>query len=293
MTKILVKPTNTAVFSTLIEHLNAQESADCMMKLIQNPQFEFRLPHDAESLKNFEERGFIRCHRSTPKSPRLFSLVNALGFYFSVFMRSNNFSYKEIGQINEALNDRGERGISDWASLVYIGAALLSDVEVFLKVARCEAEGDLGVEIELVAGGTDDDDNKFHLSQALREQFFNGDGHLSLYGRSSSLLPHLLYQIDHLRSRLGWELLCPVAYGDICSLGEHMVPRLIDSHHVSVLNRFAPSLYNEQHDAIHRDAQGNLYGIQITPIQWEAKRTFESSKLISDMSQLNRVIAEK
>lgn len=278
----------TEEFTAIIGHLKAQSEPDGLMNLIRNPQFEFDLNLSSRMLNYHEANGFIRFHREGTAGKRRFSLVNAIGFQFSLYLKRVGVPNLLIGQLNSLLYDKDENGICDWEKVVYFGAVTLSKVEVWVKRFPNSIPGSgKGNDIELT---TVDSDEYFHLSKEIRETFFNGQGNILLGGKSSSFLPRLVFEIDKQRDLLGWEKLSPDNFKLVKDFGEEKAEKIIDSSAVMVLNQLPPSEYTKIFDIIHRDDKGNHFGIEIKPIKINPQTRFRSEKLTTNAEELKQAI---
>ncbi len=268
--------------------LKAQNESDGLMNLIRNPQFEFDLNLSSRMLNYHETNGFIRFHRVGTAGKRRFSLVNALGFQFSLYLKRMGFNNDEIAQLNEVLNIKDERGVSDWEMVIYIGSATLGHVDIWIKLTPNIVPGaGKGNDIELT---TDENEDYFHLSKELRETFFNGQGNILLSGKSASFLPRFVYMIDKVRDQLGWEKLSPDNFKLVQEFGEEKAEKFIDSNAVMVVNQLPPSEYSKIYDIIHRDEKGNHFGIEIKPLKINPQTRFRSDKLTTNVEELKQAI---
>jgi DNA-binding transcriptional MerR regulator len=268
--------------------LKVQNESDGLMNLIRNPQFEFDLNLSSRMLNYHETNGFIRFHREGTAGKRRFSLVNALGFQFSLYLKRIGLSNDLIAQLNSLLNEKDEKGICDWDKSVYFGAVALGIIEVKVKKLLSPIPGaGKGNDIELT---TDENEDYFNLSKELRETFFNGQGNILLSGKSASFLPRFVFEIDKLRNQLGWEKLSPDNFKLVQEFGEEKAEKFIDSNAVMVLNQLPPSEYTKMFDIIHRDEKGNHFGIEIKPLKLNPKTRFRSDKLTTNMEELKQAI---
>ena len=279
---------NTEELRALVEHLKANKEPDGLMNLIRNPQFEFDLNLSSRMLNYHESNGFIRFHREGTAGKRRFSLVNAIGFQFSLYLKRIGFSNDSIGQLNSLLYAKDENGVCDWDRVVYFGCINLSKTEFWVKCFPNPIPGSgKGNDIELT---TEDSDEYFHLSKEIRETFFNGQGNILLSGKSSSFLPKLVFEIDKQRDLLGWEKLSPDNFKLVKDFGEEKAEKFIDSSAVMVLNQLPPSEYTKIFDIIHRDDKGNHFGIEIKPIKINPQARFRSEKLTTNTEELKQAI---
>ncbi|MCL9980727.1 MAG: hypothetical protein NBV77_04705 [Bacteroidia bacterium] len=278
----------TEEFNAIIGHLKAQSEPDGLMNLIRNPQFEFDLNLSSRMLNYHESNGFIRFHREGTAGKRRFSLVNAIGFQFSLYLKRIGLSNDAIGQLNALLYEKSENGICDWDKVMYYGAITLSKTEVWVKRFPNSIPGSgKGNDIELT---TEDSDEYFHLSKEIRENFFNGQGNIILSGKSSSFLPKLVFEIDQVRDQLGWDKLSPDNFKLVKEFGEEKAEKFIDSSAVMMLNQLPPSEYTKIFDIIHRDEKGNHFGIEIKPIKINPQTRFRSEKLTTNAEELKQAI---
>jgi DNA-binding transcriptional MerR regulator len=288
MTRSHLQIEHSEEFKALEGLLRAQNEPDGLMNLIRNPQFEFDLNLSSRMLNYHEANGFIRFHREGTAGKRRFSLVNALGFQFSLYLKRMGLNNDEIAQFNEVLNGKDERGISDWDVVVYIGAASIGHVDIWIKRTLNLIPGTgKGNKLELT---TDENEDFFHLSKELRETFFNGQGNIVLSGKSASFLPRFVFEVDKLRDQLGWEKLSPDNFKLVQEFGEEKAEKFIDSNAVMVLNQLPPSEYMKIYDIIHRDEKGNHFGIEIKPLKINPKTRFRSDKLTTDKEELKQAI---
>ncbi len=268
--------------------LKAQNESDGLMHLIRNPQFEFDLNLSSRMLNYHETNGFIRFHREGTAGKRRFSLVNALGFQFSLYLKRMGLNNVEIAQLNEVLNKKDGLGVSDWDMVIYIGSATLGHVDVWIKRTPNLIPGaGKGNDIELT---TDKNEDCFHLSKELRETFFNGQGNILLSGKSASFLPRFVYEIDKVRDQLGWDKLSPDNFKLVQEFGEEKAEKFIDSNAVMVVNQLPPSEYTKIYDIIHRDEKGNHYGIEIKPLKINPQTRFRSDKLTTNVEELKQAL---
>jgi DNA-binding transcriptional MerR regulator len=281
-----IEPTED--FTSIKKLLNAQNEPDGLMNLIRNPQFEFDLNLSSRMLNYHESNGLIRFHREGTAGKRRFSLANALGFQFSLYLKRMGLNNDEIAQFNEVLNRRDERGISDWDLVVYIGSLTISQVDIWIKRTINLIPGmGKGREIELT---TDENEDFFHLSKELRETFFNGQGNISLNGKTASFLPRFVLEIDKVRDHLGWEKLSSDNFKLVKEFGEEKAEKFIDSNAVMALNQLPPSEYTKIYDIIHRNEKGNYFGIEIKYLKIKPKTRFQSDKLTTNMEELKQAI---
>jgi hypothetical protein len=268
--------------------LKAKNESDGLMNLIRNPQFEFDLNLSSRMLNYHEANGFIRFHREGTAGKRRFSLVNALGFQFSLYLKRMGHNNDEIAQLNEVLNKKDGRGVSDWDMVIYIGSATLGHVDVWIKRTPNLIPGaGKGTDIELT---TYENEDYFHLSKELRETFFNGQGNILLSGKSASFLPRFVYEIDKVRDQLGWDKLSPDNFKLVQEFGEEKAEKFIDSNAVMVVNQLPPSEYTKMYDIIHRDDKGNHFGIEIKPLKINPQTRFRSDKLTTNVEELKQAI---
>ncbi len=268
--------------------LKAKNESDGLLNLIRNPQFEFDLNLSSRMLNYHESNGFIRFHREGTAGKRRFSLVNALGFQFSLYLKRMGLNNVEIAQLNEVLNKKDGLGVSDWDMVIYIGSATLGHVDVWIKRTPNLIPGaGKGNDIELT---TDKNEDCFHLSKELRETFFNGQGNILLSGKSASFLPRFVYEIDKVRDQLGWDKLSPDNFKLVQEFGEEKAEKFIDSNAVMVVNQLPPSEYTKIYDIIHRDEKGNHYGIEIKPLKINPQTRFRSDKLTTNVEELKQAL---
>jgi DNA-binding transcriptional MerR regulator len=268
--------------------LKTQNESDGLMNLIRNPQFEFDLNLSSRMLNYHETNGFIHFHREGTAGKRRFSLVNALGFQFSLYLKRMGLNNDEIAQLNEVLYKKDGRGVSDWDMVIYIGSATLGHVDVWIKRTPNLIPGaGKGNDIELT---TDENEEYFHLSKELRETFFNGQGNILLSGKSASFLPRFVYEIDKVRDQLGWDKLSPDNFKLVQEFGVEKAEKFIDSNAVMVVNQLPPSEYTKMYDIIHRDDKGNHFGIEIKPLKINPQTRFRSDKLTTNVEELKQAI---
>ena len=188
---------STEDFKALENYFNSLREPDGLMLLIRNPQFEFDLNLSSRMLNYHESNGFIRFHREGQAGKRRFSLVNAIGFQFSLYLKRIGLSNDEISDLNELLNSKDENGISDWDLVVYLGALAIGQFEVWLRKESNPIPINEN-KIKVESNGENDD---FQLSNELRGTFFNGQGNILLRGKSASFLPNLIYQENSYSTR--------------------------------------------------------------------------------------------
>ncbi len=280
---------STEDFKALENYFNSLSEPDGLMLLIRNPQFEFDLNLSSRMLNYHESNGFIRFHREGQAGKRRFSLVNAIGFQFSLYLKRIGLSNDEISDLNELLNSKDENGISDWDLVVYLGALAIGQFEVWLRKESNPIPINEN-KIKVESNGENDD---FQLSNELRGTFFNGQGNILLRGKSASFLPNLIYQVDKVRKNLGWDQLSSDNFTLIQEFGEEKAEKFIDSEDVMVLNQLPITEYTKMYDIIHRDDKGNHFGIEIKFLKINPKTKFRSDKLTSNIEELKQAIQDE
>jgi DNA-binding transcriptional MerR regulator len=278
-------------FKALEGLLSAQNEPDGLMNLIRNPQFEFDLNLSSRMLNYHEANGFIRFHREGTAGKRRFSLVNALGFQFSLYLKRIGLSNDLIAQLNEILNQKGDKGYSDWDLVVYLGSVSIANLEIWVhKAANMIPGSGKGNEIEV---GTTKNEDFFHLSKEIRETFFNGQGNIILTGKTASFLPKFVYEIDKVRDPLNWEKLSEDNYKLVKEFGEHTAEKFIDSNAVMTINELPASEYTKMYDIIHEDELGNRYGIEIKFLKLKSPKKLRCDRLTRNSEQLKQAIEEE
>ena len=288
MTKSHLHIEKNEEFDQITSLLNAQNEADGLMNLIRNPQYEFDLNLSSRMLNYHESNGFIRFHREGTAGKRRFSLVNALGFQFNLYLKRNELSNYQIAQLTEILHQKGKNGASDWDLVVYYASLTLGLLEVWIKRTGNQIPGaGKGNDIELT---TAQEEEYFHLSKELRETFFNGQGNIQLQGKTASFLPNYVYQIDKVRDELGWEKISPDNFKLVNEFGEEKAEKLIDSNAVMAINNLPASEYSKMYDIIHQDDKGNWYGIEIKFLKINSSKNLRCDKLTKNTEQLKQAI---
>jgi DNA-binding transcriptional MerR regulator len=273
-------------FATVDEYLKNKSEPDGLMKLISNPKFEFDVNLSSRMLNYHEKNGFIRFDRENRAGKRRFSLINALGYKFSIYLKKIGLSNKIISQLIELLNEKDEKGISDWDKVVFLGAATLGKYEVWVKKNPHPIPGFGRMnEIEIDDKGNED---CFHLSKELRDTFFNEDGNM-LSDKIATFLPELALEIQKVRSHLDKEIL---KHDNINIIAEPSV-KYFASSAIMDLNKLPLSEYSKMYDIIHRDEKGNHFGIQIKSLKINPKSTFKMDKLTTNNEELKKAIEDE
>ena len=271
--------------------LNGQNSPDGLMNLIRNPQFEFDLNLSSRMLNYHESNGFIRFHREGTAGKRRFSLVNAMGFQFSMYLKRSGLNNDQIAQLNEILNLKDKNGVSVWDRVIYIGSVPVGLIEIWVKKISNSVPGSgKGNDIELT---TSEKEEYFHLSKELREIFFNGQGNIQLQGKTASFLPNYVYQIDKVRDELGWEKISPDNFKLVQEFGDEKAEKFIDSNAVMAINNLPASEYTKMYDIIHQDDKGNFYGIEIKFLKINPNARVRCDKLTTNVDELKHAIEDE
>jgi len=289
MTKSHIQIEKNEEFDKITALLSAQIEVDGLMNLIRNPQFEFDLNLSSRMLNYHEANGFIRFHREGNAGKRRFSLVNALGFQFSLYLKRNGLTNDQIAQLIETLNEKGKKGISDWDLVVYYASLGIGQIETWVK-RSANPTSSSGNAIELTTSAKED---HFQLSKELRDTFFNGQGNIQLKGKTASFLPNYVFQIDKLRDELGWDKISPDNYKLVQEFGEEKAEKLIDSNAVMAVNNLPASEYTKMFDIIHLDEKGNFYGIEIKFLKINSSEKMRSEKLTKNSEELKQAIEDE
>ncbi len=291
MTKSYLNIEDIRELKQLESLLKGQKTPDGLMNLIRNPQFEFDLSLSSRMLNYHESNGFIRFHREGSAGKRRFSLANALGFQFSMYLKRSGFNNDQIAQLNDSLNTKDINGVSDWDRVVYIGSVPLGLVEIWIKKVLNPIPGaGKGNDIQLT---TSEKEEYFHLSKELRETFFNGQGNIQLQGKTASFLPHFVYQIDKVRDELGWEKISPDNFKMVNEFGDEKAEKFIDSNAVMAIANLPASEYTKMYDIIHKDEKGNFYGIEIKFLKINSGKNLRCDKLTQNTEQLKQAIEDE
>lgn len=291
MTRCNLHIENVEELKQLETLLTVQNAPDGLMNLIRNPQFEFDLNLSSRMLNYHESNGFIRFHREGTAGKRRFSLANALGFQFSMYMKRMGLNNDQIAQLNEILNLKDKNGVSDWDRVIYIGSVPLGLIEIWVKKISNSVPGSgKGNDIELTTAEKED---YFNLSKELRVTFFNGKGNIQLKGKTASFLPNYVYQIDTVRDELGWEKISPENFKLVKEFGDEKAEKFIDSNAAIAINNLPASEYTKMYDIIHQDDKGNFYGIEIKFLKINPNARVRCDKLTSNLDELKHAIEDE
>lgn len=277
-------------FYALTALLKTQKKAAKLMDLIRNPQFEFRLQLSSRMLHYYETNGYFLFDREGSVGKRRFSLVNALGFRFSLFLRRLGLSNEQITCFNNWLYTKDTSGISDWDRMVFFASAGLGIFDLWVNHVYPVNPQERAFKIEISDA---ESTGSFNLSKEIRETFFNGQGNVQLRGKTASFLPNYVFQIDQIRDELGFEKLSPSNFKLVKELGEKSAEKHLDSNAVMALNQLPAKEYAKTHDIIHQDQKGNWFGIEIKFLRTISNKNLTFEKLTKSTEELQKAIEQE
>jgi len=267
--------------------MNTQPKPDPLMKLIRDSKFSFDLDLSSRMLNYHEKRRYILYERIGAAAKRRFSLVNNMGFFFSNYIRQLSVPAEKVKEINEALKaDNHKEILYAWDWVVYFGVLSLGLFEIYVKL-NPNKQHPTGYTIEL---STKAKEGQFHLSQKLRETFFDKRGNDILTGRMAPFLPKLLIEIDMVRAPLGLELLSPEIHVEAKWRGTENMVSSVGTYIKGALNTLPLSEYTRMYDILHRDDTGTWYGIEIKELYIPRQAKLTSTKFSSTPEELLEAI---
>lgn len=278
----------TTEIQILTDRLADQMVPDKLMELIQNPKYEFNSGQSSRMLNYYEQNGFLQFHREGSGKRRL-SLSNILSFKFCLYLKRHDLSNSKIAAIIEKLNEKDQKGISEWDLLVYMCSTLISMHDFWLDKTE-NFNHDSIIDIKIFLSATESE-HSFPLTQEIRDTFFNGQGNMTLSGKSATFLPHFIYQIDFIRNKLKWPQLSPDNFKLISDFGEEKAGNFIDTKASEAVNNLPISEYKKIFDILHKDEVGNIYGIEIKLLN--VGKNLQTDKLTTDLPELFDAIQQE
>jgi len=278
----------TSELEKLDGFLDDQNIVNGLMNLIRDTQFEFDLGLSSRMLNYHEENGFIRFHREGTAGKRRFSLANALGFQFSLYLKGRGLENSEIAKLNNAVNESGSNGFSDWENLVYLGSALLGLNELYIKLSGAtnpKANTQYGITLTSQAS-----DTSLNLSKLIRDTFFEGDQIKTLKSKTYAFLPRYIYEIDKVRDGYKLMLVDQDGFKLISQFGVKKIEKYIDQKSILSLKELPSKLYERMYDIIHQDDEGNFYGIEIKQLNINPNVKFRCEMLTTNSKELSGAI---
>jgi DNA-binding transcriptional MerR regulator len=233
------------------------------LELIRNPIFEFDTNQSSRMLNYYESKGFLRSTRETEKGKRRFSITDVMILQFSTWHKVIDFSEDFVRELNIQLNEpEPSERISAYELMLMITGITLNVKDFWLKIETLNKEKLTdSITIDFLSK---DSDPSFHISEQLRQQFFNGmngEGSLKLDGKSAKFLPPFIYNIDKYRKRLGLPLVSERNFRLIDEGG--FSTKLIDESDANKLNKLPIEYLTKRYDILLEREDNSLFGIEL------------------------------
>lgn len=285
--KPIIQLENSEILKKADSYIKKLQASDGLMNLIINPKYEFNLNLSSRMLNYHDKNGFIKFHRDGDAGKRRFSLSNAVGFEFSMYLKSIGFKNSEITQYNEVLHEKDENGFSDLDKIVYFGSILFGLTELWvIQLPLLKTPLNYRNIIHLTTAHRN---NSLNLNSLLRQMFFDDLGNLKLSKKSQPFLRNYISEIDKCRGVLKLEPLLDIQNGFVDSDYSSQNPETL-----LYSKQFSLSYYNKIYDLLYRDDKNNLFGIKIEHLKTMHNPIYDSKvKLITKLEQLKQAIEEE
>lgn len=234
-----------------------------LLELIRNPIFEFDINQSSRMINYYESKGFISSTRENEKGKRRFSLKDAMIFHISMYLKFIGYSEDFIRELNIRLNEsEPSENISAYELMLMITGITLNVKDFWIKIETSNKEKLTdSITIDFLSK---DSEPSFHISEQIRQQFFNGmygQGSLKLSGKTTKFLPPFIYNIDKYRKLLGITLVSERNFRLIAEAG--FGNKLIDQSDANKLNKLPIEYLTKKYDILLEREDNSLFGIEL------------------------------
>ena len=235
-----------------------------LLKLIQNTEIEFDVNQSSRMLNYYEEKGYIKAFR-IGKGKRRFSMSDALGFSFSLYLNKKGSTDDEIVIFNKIINSNDDSDISIFDTAVLISSISIGLEDLFIYKSS-EDRHEQGLNTNQLAIRNREEKEYFAISSEIRLMFNDPESKVFQNDNLYSFLPQLLFEIDKIRKEIGLPLLNESHFESVNKIGMKKVIKDFDLNKINVIHELPFNTLRKQFKFFYKDGSNDLFGLEIKRI---------------------------